>query len=298
MIDPVVLEPSQTDLEKGPDEEPSRLDADGVLQLIQSRPESITGNGQTELQSHQSIENIRPMSATFASFEPPVDLDLDDRWVFQHHKYGGLIWGIERKKEHALVQWFRSLCASGQVAAKSETDYTRPDSDHSFRVSLAEMQRIHLRKLQFKLVQHATKMRYRDYEPKDWEGDLKSYIDAMKDYDYMIERSKSLRDPFLVTGERNIDDFVIRTVFDRMDIDPGEFKSPISVSGPWEEDTAPIGGTRIASVSQTRLEATRDKIFMAITGEKGKDVMSATAAYAAVLVVFVDLNPQGPSATL
>lgn len=43
------------------------------------------------------------------------------------------------------------------------------------RVSFAEMQRMHLRKLQIKLVQHAVAMRSSGKEPDGWESDLAGY---------------------------------------------------------------------------------------------------------------------------
>ncbi|KAK6819488.1 hypothetical protein PG987_015971 [Apiospora arundinis] len=148
-------------------------------------------------------------------------------------------------------------------------------------------------------------------------------VEAIKDYDYMIEQSKSTHDPFLVTGERNIDDYTKKL-------------SIISVPGPWEEDNQPIGGTRAANVAQSALTGLKNRLATAALGgaflvgpmwlmvkradfntslvsttlfvvvfgllmaaylDNSKDVMSATAAYAAVLVVFVGLGAQLPAST-
>ncbi|KAK6852340.1 hypothetical protein PG995_010891 [Apiospora arundinis] len=215
-----------------------------------------------------------------------------------------------------------------------DLDKERPDKDNSFRISLAELQRLRLRKLQCKLVKAVGEMRFRDNDPGDWEGDLKLYIEAIKDYDYMIERSKSARDPFLVTGERKVDDRVIRRMLGTL-LDTKEL-SVVSVPGPWEEDNQPIGGTRAANVAQSALAGLKNRLATAALGgaflvgpmwlmvkradlntslvsttlfvvvfgllmaaylDKSKDVMSATAAYAAVLVVFVGLGAQSPAST-
>lgn len=99
--------------------------------------------------------------------------------------------------------------------------------------------------------------------------------------------------------------------------------------GPWEHDGRPIGGTRNSETQAMLLREFRDRLFLAIAGaglllgpmwfmvlrktlftglvtttvcvavfglvlvvklEKAMDVLSATAAYAAVLVVFVGLT--------
>ncbi|KAK8868950.1 UDP-glucose 4-epimerase [Apiospora arundinis] len=216
-----------------------------------------------------------------------------------------------------------------------DVDEERPDKYNSFRISLAELQRLRLRKLQCKLVKAVGEMRFRDNDPSNWEGGLKSYIEAIKDYDYMIERSKSARDPFLVTGERKVDDRVIRRILGTL-LDTKEL-SVVSVPGPWEEDNQPIGGTRAANVAQSALAGLKNRLATAALGgaflvgpmwlmvkradpntslvsttlfvvvfgllmaaylNKSTDVMSATAAYAVVLVVFVGLGAQAPSSTV
>ncbi|KAI0163066.1 hypothetical protein BJ166DRAFT_591896 [Pestalotiopsis sp. NC0098] len=280
----------------------------------------------------QSIDGNRSFGRVrTTSLGPLPDVNLPDSWIFRHHK-PGLIFGIHRQKENRFAKRARKLWYGRKDAAAQPQYYPRRDADHSFQVSLVELQRIRLRKLQYRLVQHAVQMRYKDREPDEWESDLQSYIEAIKNYDYMIERSKSQRDPFLVTGQRTVDDFVIRTVFDLLKIDPGDFEDPISVADPWEDDMQPIGGTRLDNVKQSRIEGIRDRVLMATMGgafligpmwlmvkrndlttslvsttlfvaffgafmagyaDKGKDVMSATAAYAAVLVVFVGVGNQG-----
>lgn len=62
--------------------------------------------------------------------------------------------------------------------------YTRPggqDAEHhaitetSYRISFAELQRMHLRKIQSKLINHAVHMRITKRESRDWESDLAQY---------------------------------------------------------------------------------------------------------------------------
>ncbi len=47
--------------------------------------------------------------------------------------------------------------------------------DRHFRISFAELQRMHLRKLQCKLVKHVVDMRFNRVEPQNWEADLRQY---------------------------------------------------------------------------------------------------------------------------
>jgi hypothetical protein len=148
----------------------------------------------------------------------------------------------------------------------------------------------------------------------------------MQDYDYMMQCSQLLRDPFLVTGERYIDDYVIKTTLG--DTPLGDLDE-IQVIGPWEDDNAPIGGTRHENMTKSWSKGFRERIIMAAVGgifllgpmwlmvmhntrytalvsttvlvtvfgllmawflDKRMDVLSSTAAYAAVLVVLVGLS--------
>jgi hypothetical protein len=151
-------------------------------------------------------------------------------------------------------------------------------------------------------------------------------VKAVQDYDYMVHSSKLPLDPFLVTGERNIDAFVIHSIMG--DLQDSKL-DPILVDGPWEtESNQPIGGTRTQNVAKNWIKGIKERIIMATLGgfflvgpmwlmvlynkpytslisttvlvvvfglmmvwflERPMDVMSATAAYAAVLVVFVGL---------
>jgi len=149
----------------------------------------------------------------------------------------------------------------------------------------------------------------------------------MKDYDYMLECSKRPHDYFYATGERAVDRYVIRRLvgdFDKL----GQTRRTDPVEH-WGDDIAAIGGTRNLNVKKTRLKAFWERLTVAATGgvllvgpmwlmmlhgnlytrlitttvcvaflgvlaswllDKSDQVLMATAAYAAVLVVFVGLT--------
>ncbi|KAI1149344.1 hypothetical protein F4825DRAFT_464212 [Nemania diffusa] len=186
---------------------------------------------------------------------------------------------------------------------------------------------MHLRKLQCKLVSHVGYMRKFNKEPENWESDLEKYIKAVQDYDYMTTCCNLPRDPFLVTGERQIDSFVMHSILGDVPEDKSEDILP--VDGPWEDEPHPIGGTRNYSVVKGLEAQLKDRIviaaiagffliapmwlmvlhnmlytslvpataFVTVFGlvlawflDTRKEVMSGTAAYAAVLVVFVGVG--------
>lgn len=135
----------------------------------------------------------------------------------------------------------------------------------------------------------------------------------------MIKRSKSPRDPFLVTGKREIDDYIIREILADSEQLTHRPLETIGVPGPWEEGSQPIGGTRVANVAESAWMDLKQRLAMAALGgallvglmwlvvkrndlntslvsttlfvvffgllmaaylDKAKDVMYATAAYA------------------
>ena len=155
---------------------------------------------------------------------------------------------------------------------------------------------------------------------------------ALQEYDYMTQCSSAQRDSFLVSGERKIDDYVMREVVG-VTADPIKGSDePIPVVGPWEEDNQPVGGTRNENVKKSWVRNFEHRLVMAAIGgtflvgpmwlmvlhntlytvlasttvfvfacgflmsmflEKPMEVLSCTAAYAAVLVVFVGLARPG-----
>jgi hypothetical protein len=161
-------------------------------------------------------------------------------------------------------------------------------------------------------------------------------VQAMQNYDYMYICSQRPIDPFLVTGERHIDDYVLdKTIkhclpqgfngIERKKIE----KVPYITPPESEQAATPIGGTRQENTQRSELKSLRKKLRMATVGgaflvgpmwlmvlhrtrytalvsttvlvicfgitmayslKSDLDVLSSTAAYAAVLVVFVGLN--------
>ncbi|KAF3018143.1 hypothetical protein E8E14_009591 [Neopestalotiopsis sp. 37M] len=205
------------------------------------------------------------------------------------------------------------------------------DGKHSYHINFTELQRLHLRQLQHKLLQHTIDLRHRSLEPSRWAEDLQRYVQALQDYDYMGKFKDSLYDPFIITGERYVERCMLDVAMDGLENseDPlGRLKS----SRRWEDESArpaPIGGTRTQNHRNTLWWAFRDRIVLAALGgvflvgpmwlmilhntlytvlisttvlifvfgflmalllTKPMDVMASTAAYAAVLVVFVGLN--------
>ncbi|KAK8008314.1 hypothetical protein PG991_010865 [Apiospora marii] len=213
--------------------------------------------------------------------------------------------------------------------------YTRENPDDSFRLSIAEMQRMRLRKLQGKLVKHAAQLQFEGTEPDEWETDLQQYTKALQDYDYMVTCSQKPEDPFLVTGERLVDDYLLTEVLKQFP-EPLKDKKALSVPGPWDQKSRAVGGTRNENVAKAWAKGFHSRVAMAALGgfllvgpmwlmvlhntlytclvtttvfvtvfgllmarwlDKPMDVMSATAAYAAVLVVFVGLGTDDNSSS-
>ncbi|KAK3361501.1 hypothetical protein B0T24DRAFT_652759 [Lasiosphaeria ovina] len=183
-------------------------------------------------------------------------------------------------------------------------------------------------------------MRLDGNESPGWEETLEQYIKALQDHDYMEKRSKSIRDPFLATGEYAIDNYVLNCNTDKILADDARMKSTGSLS-PWEflkshdplQDYEPICGTRSDNIARTWYHGFKERVLLAAVGgafligpmwlmvlqggkytglitttgfvagfgilmayflNEGKDVLGSTAAYAAVLVVFVGTSAQSP----
>ncbi|KAH8160916.1 hypothetical protein CIB48_g7326 [Xylaria polymorpha] len=280
-----------------------------------------------------SIESSDPLEGHLGSFnddsQPPKPLADGDpgTWAIGHHK-DNLIGNIKKNPTRSSILgciWKRWRDAKS--GSKASDEWQRPDEENDLRVSLAELQRIRLRKLQCQLVKHVAYMKTTGEESENWENDLETYIKAVQDYDYMTSRSKLPRDPFYVTGERYIDSYVLHSLLGdaRKDITG----KSIPVDTPWEHTGEPIGGTRnymmaksenaefrkriaIAAVAgffllgpmwlmvlhntlytclvSTTISVTVFGFILAYSLDSPKEVMSGTAAYAAVLVVFVGVG--------
>jgi hypothetical protein len=74
--------------------------------------------------------------------------------------------GAERKS----TRWFKRLLGITEPA---------DDAARIFRVSFAELQRMKLRRLQIRLVNHAVSMSKSDQETERWEEDLAQYSELL-----------------------------------------------------------------------------------------------------------------------
>lgn len=117
----------------------------------------------------------------------PVNVNSLSQWVIRHHREGIIVPTYRAKRKLGLKGFGikKALSPKKQDAnpqddeEKAERIWERPDMDQSFRVSLAEMQRMRLRKLQCKLVKHAADIRKAGEEPDGWEDDLEEYSKYM-----------------------------------------------------------------------------------------------------------------------
>ncbi|RDK41056.1 hypothetical protein M752DRAFT_336901 [Aspergillus phoenicis ATCC 13157] len=290
-------------------------------------------------------------------------LDFQDpSWIIDHHRPNNIITKICKPAD----SWFnvvvaqRSECHKNsdhnserhlkgyghkfvtdeqQIGSKNQqpqfvistTDSHQEKNDESYKVNLSELQRLRLRQLQHKLVHHAIDLRYDSMEPSGWAEDLRQYVQALQDYDYMAKHILRSQDPFIVTGERTIDRLMLQVAMrnKEKEADPLRWEKSIF---PWEAfdiEPKPIGGTRDGNLRQDWIKGFRQRlgvaavgglflivpmwlmvlhrtlytalvstsVFVAIFGlmmafllDGLKDVLSSTAAYSAVLVVFVGLT--------
>ncbi|KAJ9200064.1 hypothetical protein DTO164E3_2806 [Paecilomyces variotii] len=204
-------------------------------------------------------------------------------------------------------------------------------NEESYNIDLSELQRLRLRQLQHKLVYHAVDLRYDAMEPSGWAEDLREYVQALQDYDYMAKYALRKEDPFIVTGERAIDRLMLQVAMRNKENEADPLRWEKSILS-WEAlniRPAPIGGTRDGNLRQSWVKGFRQRLVVAAVGgilliapmwlmvlhrtlytalvstsvfvsifglmmalfiEGLKDVLSSTAAYAAVLVVFVGLT--------
>ncbi|KAI0110960.1 hypothetical protein F4776DRAFT_674317 [Hypoxylon sp. NC0597] len=236
--------------------------------------------------------------------EGPADLNRPTPWLVKLHK-------------HTLMY---RLHHQGRTINDDEPD--------GYRINLSDLQRMRLRRLQAKLVQDVVNLRFGNEEPLGWDHDLHQYIKALQDYEYMVKFSEDETDPFIVTAERCVDSILMRNAMDKPEIRPRELR-PFHILGPLRKALAPITIPRSEATSRsfkarlgvatvgclfliipmwimvlhntlwTGLVATTAFVaafglLMAFFLSDNIQVLSSSAAYAAVLVVFVGLttNPQ------
>jgi len=259
--------------------------------------------------------------------EPRLDPDAPWPWLVDHHR-PNICSEVRRKR------W-----------RKDEED----QAARTFRINIAELQRMRLVQLQCRVAKHALAMCQSEQEPENWSKDVHDYgelasqclcrskttrqdtftnlfsVEAIQEYDYMGKWSNLVRDPFVITGERKLDRLVIRRVMLKLggDLNNARDVEPI---GPWEEKYIPIADTRSGSFSARWFERFSSRLLMGLVSgafllapmwimvlrsdtfiklgvttasvaafatvmtfslQETQDVVSATAAYAAVLMVFV-----------
>jgi hypothetical protein len=118
--------------------------------------------------------------STDTSTSISLDPEKPSPFVVYHHSHN-LIQKIIRQKDSSIARLFKfgtyhptKSELNGQAHSDDNNRWKR-DKDYSFRISFAELQRMHLRKLQCKLVKHVVDMRYHSSEPDTWEADLQQY---------------------------------------------------------------------------------------------------------------------------
>jgi len=161
-IHPLVA-PPLSPADKEGSEEPWTLNRDNNNS---GSPTSAIGNERSISGSFQRSAILDHMSNDKFNADDPASFGL---FAISMHK-NNLI--IELREEPTLLSRFR--LRPKKESPHASRFYTRPEP-RSYRISLAELQRIHLRKLQCKCVKHVVDMRFRNIEPPNWEADLEAY---------------------------------------------------------------------------------------------------------------------------
>ncbi|EPE07102.1 hypothetical protein F503_07753 [Ophiostoma piceae UAMH 11346] len=139
----------------------------------------------------------------------------------------GLSQWLAKVHRKGLIQFFGRKCpAEGHQYADHEANV-------GFVMSLAELQRMRMRKLQAHLIYDVTELRFHGEAP-GWETHLDDYVKSLQDYEYMVKTQKDDDDPFLVTSERLLDRILLRKAMERFDASSIQ-KTPV----PRPERTAP-----------------------------------------------------------
>ncbi|KAI1085918.1 hypothetical protein F5B19DRAFT_254602 [Rostrohypoxylon terebratum] len=229
-----------------------------------------------------------------------IDFQNSSMWILRTHKYG-------------LVNKIYPWWSSGEEPEET-----------SFKINLAQIQRTRLRQLQMKLIKHVRKL-YQEEDPgRDLDSDLRDYVQCLQDHDYMTQCRSRPIDPFIISGTRYIDRHMLNSAFrDIGEAEKGNMKKNAELR--WDDHATSIVGSR-TKISSARLlnhlvvaavgagfligpmwlmmlnhglytALISTTVFVAVFGalmavvlEKHMDILSSTAAYAAVLVVFVGLT--------
>ncbi|OTA75455.1 hypothetical protein M434DRAFT_402657 [Hypoxylon sp. CO27-5] len=253
-----------------------------------------------DIAEDQDTNDARRIARERAVREGPADLNQPTPWLVKLHK-DTLMYRLHRRD---------------QVPNHDEPD--------GYYINLSDLQRMRLRKLQAKLVQDVVSLRFGDETPPNWDYDLHQYIEALQDYEYMVKFSEDKRDPFIVTAERFVDGVLMRNAMTKVEAQPKELR-PFHFSPPSSDDLTPITIPRTEATFRgfiarigvaaagclflivpmwimvlhntlwTGLATTT--AFVAVFGllmayvlSENVHVLSSSAAYAAVLVVFTGLT--------
>lgn len=130
----------------------------GEAEEISDKQTQPTSSQHPDFTSHLSSKTSPSI------FEP-------DSWVLDHHK-DGLV--LELEEPHSIFDHIRERTSNNQDPETASTS-SGVWKTRRFRISFAELQSMHLRKLQSKLAKHAIDMRYSKVETEGWETDLESY---------------------------------------------------------------------------------------------------------------------------
>lgn len=106
------------------------------------------------------------------------DLQFDDpSWIIDHHRRN-IILKISKPEGASSIKSGNiasPLNAQVHVESKNASDHDQRQIEHSYRINFSELQRLYLRQLQHKLIQHAVDLRYNASEPAGWAEDLRQY---------------------------------------------------------------------------------------------------------------------------
>ncbi|KAI1088931.1 hypothetical protein F5B19DRAFT_402181 [Rostrohypoxylon terebratum] len=161
-----------------------------------------------------------------------------------------------------------------------------PLHELGYRINFAEMQRMYMRALQIDLINLGVELKFDETSQKneDWDSTpdtikkmetmLKTYIQAVRDYDYMTDATQKQYDLFIASSERKQDGVHLDKAFSLARKGVYDLRiegvDPLP-TGPWEDAKdsqmpIPIGGTRNASVQSLVRRALVTRIFLALLG--------------------------------
>ncbi|KAG8410741.1 hypothetical protein J3458_016841 [Metarhizium acridum] len=216
-------------------------------------------------------------------YEPSDSFD----WLINHHR-ANLVWPISNRD--SLNFWIR------YVLHRDQDKNLR--GRKGFRVDFTELQRMHMRKLQIKLIRHVAFMVDKGQEPESsWEQDLQAYIKAVQDYDYMVQFIRTRDDPFIASSERRVDHKILFEEMNKAGIDFARLAGPeisfqgakpmVIPAGPWSPKDEPVWGKRYLSNMRSKLRRFWDR------------GMALVAAYAFLLtpIVLIFVETLTPAAT-